>query len=73
VIPEAAAGLLAVQRVLDGDTVDLLIDGEAQRVRPKGINTPEKGECMAAEATAALTGMVSGGVTLTTHGVGAGR
>ncbi len=70
VSPEAAAGLLAVQRVLDGDTVDLLIDGETQRVRLKGINTPEKGECMAAEATAALTGMVSGGVLLTAQGRG---
>jgi micrococcal nuclease len=37
-LPAASA---TVQYVVDGDTVDLLIDGEEVRVRLIGVNTPE--------------------------------
>lgn len=46
--------------VLDGDTIAVVIDGVAERVRLIGINTPEAGECFADEATAALATLVAG-------------
>lgn len=48
--------------VVDGDTIDVVLDGEAatERLRLIGINSPEGGECYAAEATAGLTDLVLG-------------
>mgnify|MGYP001184978899 CR=1 FL=1 len=46
--------------VTDGDTVDVLINGREEAVRLIGINSPEQGECFAAEATAALADLVDG-------------
>ena len=66
----SSSDLDSVHRVVDGDTVDLVVDGALQRVRLKGINTPEKGECMASEATSALSELVAGGVRLTVTGHG---
>jgi micrococcal nuclease len=40
-----------VVKVIDGDTIDVLIDGEMQRVRYYGIDTPEQGEKCYQEAT----------------------
>ena len=53
-----------VERIKDGDTL-LLTDGRT--VRLLGVDTPEKGRCWAAEATAALATLVPPGsaVTLT--------
>jgi endonuclease YncB( thermonuclease family) len=42
-----------VTRVVDGDTVDV---ANGQRVRLIGIDTPESGQCGAAEATRAMVG-----------------
>ncbi len=43
--PPPAAGALesnaTVEHVVDGDTVDLIVDGSTQRVRLIGVNTPE--------------------------------
>jgi len=51
---DPAAGQTArVVTVIDGDTIDVLIDGERYRVRYIGINTPEREEVCYAEATAA--------------------
>ena len=49
-----------VEYVVDGDTIDVMIDGREERVRLTGIDTPEKArrdtgapaECFADEATA---------------------
>ena len=41
----------AVVRVIDGDTIDVLIDGGEERVRYFGVDTPERGERCFDEAT----------------------
>lgn len=45
---------------MDGDTIDVLIDGEEFRLRYIGMDTPERGELGFAEATAANVALVSG-------------
>jgi micrococcal nuclease len=40
-----------VVRVIDGDTIDVLIDGEPQQIRYYGIDAPEEGEKCYQEAT----------------------
>lgn len=50
-----------VVEVTDGDTLVVEVGGREERVRLIGINTPERGECFADEATAALAGLVEGG------------
>lgn len=54
-----------VARVIDGDTIDVLIDGVEQRVRYIGIDTPEPyregaPECFSTEASAYNTSLVEG-------------
>lgn len=50
-----------VVEVLDGDTIVVdLSTGADESVRLIGINTPEVGECLAAEATRRLTELVGG-------------
>lgn len=41
-------------RVIDGDTIVVSVNGEEERVRLVGIDTPEKGACGFEEATEAL-------------------
>lgn len=41
-----------VTRVIDGDTIDVDIDGSTYRVRYVGVNTPERDETCYADATA---------------------
>ena len=40
-----------MENVIDGDTIDVLIDGELQRVRYYGIDAPEEGDNCYEEAT----------------------
>ncbi len=40
-----------VDRVIDGDTIDVIIDGDQFRVRYIGVDTPERDEPFYAEAT----------------------
>ena len=40
-----------VVRIVDGDTIDVLIDGTKHRVRLFGVDTPERGEPCYNEAT----------------------
>ncbi len=53
-----------VEFVIDGDTVDLIIDGQEERVRLIGVDTPESVsrdtpvQCYGAEASAALKGLL---------------
>ncbi|MGB7339144.1 MAG: thermonuclease family protein [Phototrophicaceae bacterium] len=49
-----------VVNVVDGDTIDVLIDGIQYRVRYVGINTPERDEVCYTDATAANALLVSG-------------
>jgi micrococcal nuclease len=49
-----------VLRVIDGDTIDVEINGERQRVRYIGMNTPERNEPCFEEATSANVELVQG-------------
>ncbi|GAB5490559.1 MAG: hypothetical protein Phog2KO_07740 [Phototrophicaceae bacterium] len=49
-----------VVNVIDGDTIDVVIDGEEFRVRYVGVNTPERDEVCYSEATQANADMVDG-------------
>jgi micrococcal nuclease len=51
-------GPYRVTNVVDGDTLDALINGETERIRLSGINTPEKGDCYYTEAKDELTNLV---------------
>lgn len=58
------AGVATIEWVIDGDTVDLMIAGEQERVRLIGIDTPESVsrdtpiQCFGAEASMALKGLL---------------
>jgi endonuclease YncB( thermonuclease family) len=45
-------------RIIDGDTIDVDLDGEEFRVRYIGVNTPERDEICYAEATGANRALV---------------
>lgn len=49
-----------VLRVIDGDTIDVLVAGQEVRVRYVGVNTPERDEVCYAEAKAANERLVQG-------------
>jgi micrococcal nuclease len=49
-----------VERVIDGDSLDLRIDGELEETRLIGVNAPEPDECLADEARDRLTDLVTG-------------
>ncbi|HSH04955.1 MAG TPA: thermonuclease family protein [Anaerolineae bacterium] len=55
-VPEGE--LADVIQIIDGDTIDVLIDGQEYRVRYIGINTPERDAPFYAEATAANAALV---------------
>ncbi len=63
-------GTAKVIWVIDGDTVDLEIDGERERARLIGIDTPESVshtdpvQCYGVEASDALTGLLPPGTTV---------
>jgi micrococcal nuclease len=56
--------LAAVERVIDGDTLDVRIAGETRRVRLFGIDTPERGERCEGEATDRLRELAGESVRL---------
>lgn len=57
--PTAPTGVQGqVVNVIDGDTIDVSIDGAVFRVRYIGVNTPERDEPCYAEATAANRALV---------------
>jgi micrococcal nuclease len=59
--PAAGSGELAtVVAVIDGDTIDVMVGGQTQRVRYILINTPEAGEPFGAASTAANRALVDG-------------
>ncbi len=57
----SSPGAVGITKVIDGDTFDVVIDGKGDTVRLIGINAPERGECFAPEATAALVALLDGG------------
>lgn len=58
--PTVGAQTAQVVAVIDGDTVDVQIDGETFRVRYIGMNTPEMGQPCANEAMAKNSELVAG-------------
>lgn len=59
---------LPVLRVIDGDTLVIDAPDGEETVRLREINTPEKGECGGAAATARLAALSSGGVWVDRRG-----
>jgi micrococcal nuclease len=53
-----------VERVVDGDTLDVTSGGETLRVRVYGINTPERGQPCYGEATRRLEALAGAEVRL---------
>lgn len=59
--PNPAGGETArVTSVIDGDTIDVEMNGVGYRVRYVGVNTPERGEVCYPEATDANAALVTG-------------
>ena len=62
--------LITILKVVDGDTVDIDINGRAERVRLIGVNTPETKhptkpiECFGPEASAYMTELLPKGTTV---------
>lgn len=55
--------------VIDGDTIDVLHNGQAERIRLNGIDCPEKGQAYGQKAKHAASDLVFGkAVTLHTFG-----
>lgn len=53
--PEVAAeGIVQVLGIIDGDTIDVDLDGERTRVRVIGLDAPERDECGYQEAASAM-------------------
>lgn len=64
-IPEGEVG--TVTNVIDGDTIDVNLNGQVVRVRYIGVNTPERDESCYQDATQANRNLVQGKtVTLVT-------
>ncbi len=58
-----------VVSVLDGDTIEVLHNNRAERIRLSGIDCPEKGQAYGTRAKQAASELVLGGeVTLQTYG-----
>lgn len=49
---------VALTRVVDGDSLEVDLDGSTEEVRLLGVNAPERGDCRAEEARLALQGML---------------
>jgi len=56
-----------VVQVIDGDTIDVNLNGEQVRVRYLGVNTPERDQSCYSEARAANSSMVSGQIVTMTR------
>ena len=65
----AASEQSKVVRVLDGDTIEVLHNSKAERIRLSGIDCPEKGQAYGQKAKHAASALVFGkDVTIQTHG-----
>lgn len=73
---DPAPGNATVSRIVDGDTIEVVLNGSTERVRLIGIDTPEiahdafgdrpanDAECFGDEATAFITSLVPVGATV---------
>lgn len=59
-LPDAPSETAVVTKVIDGDTINVLLDGRSYRVRYIGIDTPERNEACFANATEANANYVAG-------------
>ncbi|GJM41932.1 MAG: nuclease [Ardenticatenaceae bacterium] len=59
-LPDSPSETAVVTEVIDGDTINVLVDGRSYRVRYIGIDTPERDEACFADATAANAAFVEG-------------
>lgn len=71
--PAAVEANAVVEHIVDGDTIDVLVDGREERVRLTGIDTPEvahgafgdrpanDAECFGDQATAFITSLLPAG------------
>jgi micrococcal nuclease len=65
----AADFTVPVVSALDGDTIEVLRNGRAEKIRLNGIDCPEKGQAFGNNAKHATSALVFGkDVTLQTHG-----
>lgn len=60
VIEDGEGEIAVVSRVIDGDTIEVLMGGTSYRVRYVGVNTPERDEVCYSSALQANAGMVEG-------------
>ena len=60
VTPQAPV-IASLERVIDGDTIEVIIGGTRESVRLIGIDTPERGQPGASEATARVEALLAGG------------
>ena len=63
-LADLAAG--RVEEVIDGDTIDVIVDGRRLRVRYFGVDTPERGQRCYREATDRNESLIGGRVLLLT-------
>ena len=59
-LPNAPSETAVVTEIIDGDTINVLIDGRSYRVRYIGIDTPERDEACYTDATDANAAWVEG-------------
>ncbi len=59
-VSEPAGVAATVVFVIDGDTIEVSLDGRNERLRLVGIDAPERGECGYEEARSALIDLVDG-------------
>lgn len=67
-VPTPSVAPATVVDVVDGDTIDVRMDGDIETVRLVGIDTPERGECGYDKATLNLGRMLNVAVTLVEAG-----
>jgi micrococcal nuclease len=63
-VPVPGAVAVPVDRIIDGDTLDVRVAGSAVRVRLYGVDTPERGETCYREATERLRALAGDVVQL---------
>lgn len=64
---EASEEIAQVTRVIDGDTIDVLLDGKTERIRYVQINTPERDDPCFDESTQANADLVAGKTVRLVH------
>jgi len=67
--PDLAVSVARVVRVIDGDSLEVELDGTIIELRLRGVNAPERHECLGGAASARLADLTSGQpLTVVTEG-----